>query len=298
MTLYSGEAYDLIHGHTLFSDGFVAMKLAENLGIPFVVSIRNTDVNTFFRYRFNLRNIGIQILDRASKIVFISEAYREKVIRDYVPSYLKNAIESKSVVIPNGIDNLFLQSMPNVDERRAKTNSKDITLIQAGVINRNKNQIQTLNACRELITRGWSVRYKVVGEMRDRMLVDKLQSESFVQLYGKLSHVEMIEQYRSSDIFVMPSRTETFGLVYAEAISQGLPVIYTHGEGFDGFYPNGTVGYSVDVGDVLGTADAIEKAATNYANLRANCLRVRNDFNWRSISRSYYSAYSDSVKSP
>lgn len=295
-SLYSGETYDLIHGHTLFTDGFAAMKLAEVLGIPFIVSVRNTDVNTFFRYRLNLRNVGVKILDRAAKIVFISETYREKVIHDYVPTHLRKSIERKSVVIPNGIDKLFLQLMPNEDTKRVKANPRDITLIQAGVINRNKNQIQTMNACRELIARDWAVTYKVIGEPQDRILVEKLQSEPFVHLYGKLSHAELLEQYRSSDIFVMPSRTETFGLVYAEAISQGLPVIYTRGEGFDGLYPNGTVGYSVAVGDVSGTADAVEMVMANYASIRANCFRARDDFNWDSISQSYYSVYSDSVK--
>ena len=37
--------------------------------------------------------------------------------------------------------------------------------------------------------------------------------------------------YRENDIYVMPSIIETFGLVYAEAMSQGLPVIYTRGQG-------------------------------------------------------------------
>lgn len=40
----------------------------------------------------------------------------------------------------------------------------------------------------------------------------------------------------------MPSHKETFGLVYAEAMSQGLPIIYTKNQGFDGQFPDGYVG--------------------------------------------------------
>ena len=37
---------------------------------------------------------------------------------------------------------------------------------------------------------------------------------------------KLLEHYRSCDIFIMPSKTETFGLVYVEAMSQGLPCLY------------------------------------------------------------------------
>lgn len=47
----------------------------------------------------------------------------------------------------------------------------------------------------------------------------------------------------------MPSFTESFGLVYAEAMSQGLPVIYSKGQGFDGQFAEGVVGYHVDAHD-------------------------------------------------
>ena len=43
----------------------------------------------------------------------------------------------------------------------------------------------------------------------------------------------------------MPSIHESFGRVYAEAMTQGVPVIYSKGQGFDGIYPDGHVGYSV-----------------------------------------------------
>ena len=43
----------------------------------------------------------------------------------------------------------------------------------------------------------------------------------------------------------MPSRYETFGLVYGEAMSQGLPIIYSKGQGVDGYFKEGTVGYGV-----------------------------------------------------
>ena len=66
-----------------------------------------------------------------------------------------------------------------------------------------------------------------------------------------------IKYFIESDIFVMPSRYETFGLVYVEALSQGLPVIYTRGQGFDGQIPDGEVGYSVKCNDVNEIAEKL-----------------------------------------
>jgi glycosyltransferase involved in cell wall biosynthesis len=69
--------------------------------------------------------------------------------------------------------------------------------------------------------------------------------------------LELIDIYRANDIFVMPSFTESFGLVYAEAISQGLPVVYSIGQGFDRQFPEGEVGYHADPNSAQSVADAI-----------------------------------------
>ena len=61
----------------------------------------------------------------------------------------------------------------------------------------------------------------------------------------------MIPFYKSAHIFVMPSLTETFGIVFIEALSQGLPLIYTKGQGIDGYFPQGFVGYAYNPLDVV-----------------------------------------------
>ncbi|HGK7332802.1 TPA: glycosyltransferase [Streptococcus suis] len=55
----------------------------------------------------------------------------------------------------------------------------------------------------------------------------------------------------------MPSFHESFGLVYAEAMSQGMPVIYTRGQGFDGQFEEGVVGFSVDCIDEVEISNKI-----------------------------------------
>ena len=74
----------------------------------------------------------------------------------------------------------------------------------------------------------------------------------------------------------MPSFTESFGLVYAEAMSQGLPVIYSEGQGFDNQFPEGTVGYHVSAYDATSVADGIEKVINNFSDIISNTISKSN----------------------
>ncbi len=67
-----------IHAHTWFSDGGVAYELSKRTGIPFMVTVRNTDLNVFYKYMFFLREHGFRILEHAKKIIFISKSYLDR----------------------------------------------------------------------------------------------------------------------------------------------------------------------------------------------------------------------------
>ena len=70
----------------------------------------------------------------------------------------------------------------------------------------------------------------------------------------------------------MPSFTESFGLVYAEAMSQGLPVIYSKGQGFDNQFPEGMVGVHVSAYDAHDVAEGIEKVVNNFYQMTQNTV--------------------------
>ena len=147
------EKYDCIHAYTLFTDGNSAMKLSDKYGIPYVVAVRNTDVNDFFAKRFLLRNRGIEILRKAKKVFFLSNVYRETVLNNYVPEKYRNEIYEKTVVIPNGIDDFWLENQP--EDTIKKYEKKDfIRLVYAGRIDRNKNIPTTQKAMKILKKKG------------------------------------------------------------------------------------------------------------------------------------------------
>ena len=73
------------------------MKLKRQYGIPYIVAVRNTDVNLFFKKMIHLRKLGINIMKEADKVIFLSNTYKDQVIEIY--SKLQDESIIKSVVI-------------------------------------------------------------------------------------------------------------------------------------------------------------------------------------------------------
>lgn len=282
------EGVDVIHAHNLFSAGFCAYQLKKKYNIPYIVAIRNSDVYDFFRYMIHLRHLGVRIMKESSAVIFISPAYKEYVIKKYVPVSSQGEIGLKSWAIPNGLDKYFFENSKRRGE--LKELEGQIRLLYVGDVDRNKNITTTLKACDILINRGVNIKYTVVGKIK----VDNLKKElerKYVE-YIPYSPKEVVKGIMAeSDIFVMPSIHETFGLVYIEAMSQGLPIIYTKGQGVDGYFQQGEVGFSVDCKDAKAIADSIEKIIKDYARISERSSDAILNFSWDAIADKYVDLY-------
>lgn len=284
------DEYDILHAHSLFSNGYIALKMKKKYNIPYIVAVRNTDVNIFFKYMIHLRSIGIEILKEAKKVVFLSESYKELVISKYIPNKLKFRIQEKSCVIPNGIDEFWLKNINKKDKISYKDTLK---IIYAGVVNKNKNIQTTIKAIEILRRKGYRVNFTVVGKIEDEKIYKRFKAIPYIKYIKPVSKEELINLYRENDIFVMPSIYETFGLVYAEAMSQGLPVIYSRGQGFDKQFEEGEIGYSVNSTNEKEIAKKIVKIIDNYEKITLNCSSFVNKYNWEKISDQYYKLYTE-----
>lgn len=286
--------YDIIHAYTVFTDGNVAMELSKKYNIPYVVAVRNTDVNAFFKKMIHLRTHGVKILENASAVFFLSPVYRELVLNNYVPSKIKEAILEKSYIIPNGIDdywheNLYERNCAEIAERI--NNNRIIKCLYAGIIDKNKNVEMTCKALSDLNSNGWNCTLTVVGRIADRALFKSLCEYPFFEYVEPKRKEELINYYRDADIFVMPSYTESFGLVYAEAMTQGLPVIYSKGQGFDMQFPEGTVGFHVDPRSKNSIADSVNMTVNMYDSLSKNSIAKVAKFKWNQIAQIYDQIY-------
>lgn len=277
----------MVHAHTVFSGGYTALQLHRRWGLPYITAVRNTDINVFFQRMPHLRRTGLMILDSAEKIIFLSSAYREQLFSKYVPDSSRPALEKKSLVIPNGIAPLFFQSSPPPKAPPGKV----LRLIYVGELSTNKNLEATVQAAKILRREGFDVRLLAVGAILEGKYRALIKKTDFLEHHDRCPQTDVIGYLRNADIFVMPSHTETFGLVYAEAMSQGLPVVYTRGQGFDGQFPDGEVGWAVSGKDPAELADAIRRCLPRYKELSENCLKLVGKFDWNSIAKQYRSIY-------
>lgn len=273
-----------IHAHTLFSDGAVAYRLWKAYGIPYIVSIRNTDINTFYRLKPYLRPYADRILDNASFIVCLSPAYKVQILSK-VSSKIRKAVEKKTVIVPNGIHQFWFD---NICDNRTFNKNGTIRLVTAGQVSKNKNQVAIASVCEALICKGYTVEYHIAGKIEDYAYFALLKDKPFVKYHGALCKEDLCALYRQCDIFVLASRYETFGLVYAEAMTQGLPIIYTQGQGFDGQFPDGTVGYAVTYNDTQAIEARVLDIIEKYDILSTNAISCCHEFETEKVVESFY----------
>ena len=286
------KTINIVHAHTLFSNGYIAYLMNKNFNIPYIVAVRNTDINIFFKYRRNLRNIGIEIMKNASEIVFLSNVSKKEVFCKYIDRKDEESLLNKTMVIPNGVNDFWIK---NRVKSKKNVNKNEYRLIYVGEINRNKNVRATILACKKLIADNKHVRLTVVGKCANARF-RRMLNEDFIEYNKYCTQEELINYYRNSDLFIMPSIKESFGVVYAEALTQGLPVIYTKGQGFDGQFQNGEVGFGVNCKDINEIKNMIMKIYDEYDSIQDRILKLNDSFNWDNISDEYIEIYGELLR--
>ena len=283
----------IIHAQTLFSDGVLAYKAHKEFGMPYVVAVRNTDVNTFIRLLKHCYHTGREVLLNAERVYFISAALKKTFEDSEFVEPILEKVKHKFVLQPNGIDDYWHEHISH-DE------CKGHDVLYVGDFSANKNVVRLAEAVLELCKEEdfSDVRLKIVGgEIKggDRSNDGKTQAvidanPKTIKAFGKIYDKDKLsEVMRSCSVFAMPSIYETFGLVYLESLSQNLPVVYTKGQGIDGMFDD-TVGIGVNPLSVEEIKEAIKTILQNrlkYSN-RHVCF---DDFKWDNIASKYIRMY-------
>lgn len=236
----------IVHSHSLFSDGGIALKLHRTFQIPYITTVTNTDINYFFKYGIHLRQQGLSIAEQAAVLVFHNPVYQHYFLnRFYRNSPLRSIIESKSVVIPIGISPTWFDE---VRPPLPQINRQHLHLLYVGDFSRNKNVEKLIQLVTYQQAKGIDWKLTLVGGKigRTDKIKELVKEHSSIRLIDWLTDEAALKrEYRQADVFIMLSKYETFGKVYIEALTQGLPVIYTKGQGVDGFFEKNPIGLAI-----------------------------------------------------
>ena len=224
-----GNKPDIIHAHCCVWAGYAAMKLSEQIGIPYVVTEHAT-LFQLHRDEISEKNDKVirKIFQKAARVICVSGAFA-KLIESYRPDIdVVGNVVNCDAFVPRadsekhrGIRFLTVCYM----EEEAQLYKKGIDiLIQAWT-----EVVKKYTDVKLVIGGGGSAKTKV------EQWVEEHGISKYVEFTGALDRKQVIQEMQSCDCFVLPSRYETFGVVYVEAMACGKPVIAMANGGPDDF---------------------------------------------------------------
>lgn len=281
-----------IHAHTWYSDGGVAYLLSKKYNIPYIVAIRNTDVNLFQKRLIYLRPFGRKILLKAKHVITIASTYKNRLLTESSLQNIRKELNEKIRIIPNGVDFYWLKNA--VHNKKIKV-TPHFNVLFIGKFNRGKNVIALQEAVKLFSKeKNKNIQLHIVGgggNETQEVLANVERSPDLYKYYGEVyDKDELLKIYQSCDVFAMPSMHETFGLVYVEAMLQGLPVMYRKNEGIDGYYTE-NIGEAVTVGSVEDIKEKLKLLHENYDSYELNIPLIAKNHDWQLIAKEYKNIY-------
>ncbi len=284
---------DIIHAHCCVWAGYAAMRLSAEKKIPYVI----TEHATMFQLRrdkiSDKNNQYItEAFQKANRVICVSNAFR-RLLSEYRP-------ESGIDVIGNVVD--CSRFRPTANRGRSAGQFLSICHMETEAQLYKKGMDTLLKAWKQLAQRYPQARLLIGGGGRAQRKVLEWVKEYGIQqsvtLLGSLDRDAVVEQMRRCDCFVLPSRYETFGVVYIEAMACGKPVIATANGGADDFVTalNGLLIAPEDAGAL---ADAMENMLQNQQQYDPSGIRtfVEERFGAPAIARKLEEVYEDVLRS-
>lgn len=289
------ETLDVVHAHYAIPHA-ISAYLARQILLPnapaLVTTLHGTDITLVGSDPSFLPLTRFSIA--ASDAVTTPSAWlREATYQQlHVPRTV--AIE----VIPNFVDPVRFSPAP---PGRSPTRSPEEPFVLVHVSNfrlvkRVDDVVRIFAEARRLLP-GSALRLRLVGDGPERPriqeLVRALKLDAHVQFLGE--QVELPAVLRDSDVFLLPSETESFGLAALEAMACGVPVVASRVAGIPEVVADGETGLLAPVGDVAAMAAHVARLASDAATLtrfaRAARARVEAHFQPEPIVNRYEALY-------
>ena len=244
---------DVLHVHYAIPHAYAAymakkMLADEGISIPIVTTLHGTDITLVGSHPFYKTAVTFSI-NHSDSVTAVSESLKQDTLRLF-------DIKTEINVIPNFIDVKKLDAKEKPCERSllAPTNDKIITHISNF---RPLKRIQDVITVFEKISSQVSSRLLMVGEGPEKAeamaYVNKNGLNEKVLFLGNSNEIDKILCY--SDLFLLPSEMESFGLVALEAMANEVPVISSNAGGLSEVNKHDVTGFLSEIGDVTSMAE-------------------------------------------
>ncbi|MDE2820679.1 MAG: glycosyltransferase family 1 protein [Chloroflexota bacterium] len=266
---------DVAHLFHPVMTGIPAMGMLKWMGVPTVTSFHLDYARLAKQFRIGLFDLGFTgpIIDELTKNIFNWSDYSLAPSK-LVQSQMHELGISKVGLWRRGVDaQTFHPGFRSAAMRAEMTggNSNETVLIYVGRLSDEK-QIEHIRPALESLP---NTRLVLVGDGPARPALERAFAGLPVSFMGYLRGERLSQAYASADIFVFPSRLETFGLVVIEAMAAGLPVVAARVGGVSDIVTEGETGYTFESGDIRALAEGIGKIAGDRDIMRAMGARAR-----------------------
>jgi glycosyltransferase involved in cell wall biosynthesis len=260
--------FDLIHAHFTYPDGWVAARLGRRYGLPVIITEQAMWGPSMDQHH-SVRRQAVWAAQHCAFHVAISRALRQSIVK-------YSGDSPRLRVIPDGVDGSVFRLPPT---EHAFTPSQ---LLFVGNIRHVKGVDVLLRAVALLAVRRPDVRLVLVGESfyasyraeyeRMKQLAVELGISDRVEFAGGKTDEEVVRCMQECAVLVLPSRRESLGMVLAEALACGTPVVATRSGGPEDIVTP-DVGILVPPDDPAALADGILQVLERRTGYEPRLLR-------------------------
>lgn len=262
-----GLKVSAIHAHKFTVEGLIAIRIARALGVPFIVNIWGDTDLRIVSVRRDLRARWAAIAKEASAILVCAPWTIDKF------DALVALDRQKTLVLPSIIFHEHFRASPPC------SNNRFVTLFNLDAYRR-KNFAGLVAAIMTIARSRPDIRLDVFGSGSPKTLlaisklIRKAGATQHVMLRGKISNDDFSATLNRYVAFLMPTRRETFGMVFIEAVFAGLPVLHSKGWGIDGSFGSAQIGYACQPDDQADIVCGIETLIRDEAAIKASIAQL------------------------
>lgn len=276
---------DIIHSH-FFDSAYITTPIKEKYNIPFVITEHSSFINSENTNNSIFKYAKYAYL-KADRVLAVSSTLAKKI---------DNIAGIKVTVVPNVLDLASIRK----EEKTKRDKNHTFTLVSVGRLSQKKGFYLLIDAVSALKGKKYKLLIIGDGEEKNNLLkqINTAGLQDHVFLLGLKNRTEISDLLNRSDAFVLASHTETFGVVYIEAMAVGLPVIATACGGPEDFVTQEN-GILISPNNVNELKKALLKMYDNYQDydrtkISEECMRK---FSPHSIAAQLTTIYSNLIKS-